>query len=156
KNIVSRITITPHNLETLAAKIAFFLHSNNTREESTDILIEFAAKAMKNHLSTELAQVGVYELIDPCNVLIPMSKDGQYGFGHLRYQEHLAAKEIINNRGIKIPPLLKNPWWKGVFTIFSKLSDEIDWLIKDLGRQSLVNKNREMLFEMIYARPKHE
>lgn len=156
KNIVSRITITPHHLETLSSKLAFFLHSNDTREETLESLISFAVSAMRNHLSTDQASVAVQELIDPCNILIPMEKNGQYGFGHLRYQEHLAAKEILGNRGIKIQPLLKNPWWKGVFTIFSKLNDNIEWLIKDLGQQNLVNKNQEILFEIIAARPNHE
>ncbi|OJZ08217.1 hypothetical protein [Sphingobacterium sp. 40-24] len=156
KNIVSRITITPHHLETLSSKLAFFLHSNNTREGTLENLISFAADAMKNHLSREQSTIAVHELIDPCNILIPMEKNGQYGFGHLRYQEHLAAKEILGNRSIKIQPLLKNQWWKGVFTIFSKLNDNIEWLIKDLGQQNLVNKNQEILFEIIAARPNHE
>jgi hypothetical protein len=156
KNIDSRITITPKNLETLATKIAYYLHSNDIREDDLDNLINFATKAMGNHLSRENAEIGVHELIDPCNILVPMSKDGQFGFGHLRYQEHLAAKVIQNNRGVKIPLLIKNPWWKGVFIIFSKLNDDIEWLIKDLGKESLVKRNQEILFEMIHARPKHE
>ncbi|MBD1421217.1 NACHT domain-containing protein [Sphingobacterium chuzhouense] len=156
KNITSRTTITPQNLETLASKLAFFLHSNSTRESDIENLTEYAIKAMKNHLGKEQSTIALQELIDPCNILIPMSKTGQYGFGHLRYQEHLAAKEILNNRSIKIPALMRNLWWKGVFIIFSKLNDNIEWLIKDLGKEDLVNKNQEVLLEMINARPKYE
>ncbi|MCS4162941.1 NACHT domain-containing NTPase [Sphingobacterium sp. BIGb0116] len=156
KNIISRITITPHHLETLSMKLAFFLHTNNSREDTIESLTIIAINSMKNHLSRDQASMAVQELIDPCNILIPMTKNGQYGFGHLRYQEHLAAKEILSNRSIKLQILLKNQWWKGAFTIFSKLNDTIDWFIKELGKYELVTKNQDILCEIIAARPKHE
>ena len=57
-----------------------------------------------------------------------MTQDGQLGFGHLRYQEYLAACEIRYNRGIDIKKLLNKSWWRGALTLFSMLADDISFL----------------------------
>ena len=96
KHIITRISNTPNTLEKLAQKIAFYLHSQNRREDFKNILEEQSIRIMTNQLSQIEAKTTLNELIDPCEILVPMSPDGKYGFGHLRYQEHLAALELFN------------------------------------------------------------
>jgi hypothetical protein len=47
-----------------------------------------------------------------------MTEDGKVGFGHLRYQEYLAALEIQSNRAINIIEYMDQEWWRGVL-VFS-------------------------------------
>jgi hypothetical protein len=156
KNIISRIASTPNSLENLAQNLAFTLHSMGKREEDYKSLEEISVKLMLNKLSIKGTHDALNELIDPCNILVPMTEDGKFGFGHLRYQEHLAAKLIMSNRSIDIIPLLNQSWWRGVLILFSKMNDSIDWLIKDLGVKLRVTNSRDALTELINARPKHE
>jgi hypothetical protein len=126
---ISRITSQRHDLERISQKIAFHFQISGRREEDRDILYKIAFQSLKNSISKEKSDIVVDELIDPCNILVPMTEDGKFGFGHLRYQEYLTALELRNNRGIQIAPLLKQEWWRGVFILFSQLDDNIEWLI---------------------------
>jgi hypothetical protein len=83
-----------------------------------------------------------------------MSDDGNFGFGHLRFQEHLAAKEILNNRAININPLLNQTWWRSVLRFFASMNDDLTWLLQQLGQQNEISEiKKDTLIEMINARP---
>ncbi len=137
KHIVTRISTSPNILNKLAQKLAYYLHSNATRSEYKDTLESHAIKVLSNHLRKEEAIEALNELIDPCEILIPMSPDGKYGFGHLRYQEHLVAKEF-SNRSIDIKPLLYHDWWHGAIMIYSRMSDDMEWFVRSIGETAMV------------------
>ena len=156
KNI-SRTNTPPDTLKTLAQKLAFYLHSNVKREEDIIGLEKISVRLMLNTIRQETAQNALNELIDPCNILVPMTDDGKFGFGHLRFQEHLAAKEIINNRGIRITPLLNQAWWRSVLKFFATMNDDLSWFIHMLGKQNEITVGRnEILMKMIGVRPINE
>ncbi|MCJ7448701.1 MAG: hypothetical protein MUO72_13525 [Bacteroidales bacterium] len=156
KNIVTRITSTPSSLRLLSQKLSYYFHSNSKRDEDYYILQELSIQLMLNKLSVQNSTNALNELIDPCNILVPMTDDGKFGFGHLRYQEYLAAEYIISNRNIDIIPLLKQPWWKEVLILFSQMNDTIKWLIQDIGNKSEVSSTKQILIDMINARPRFE
>jgi hypothetical protein len=156
KNIVSRISVTPQTLENLAQKIAYYLHSRNKREETFQTLQLDIRRITMNEMDAKLALTALDELIDPCNLLIPMSDDGKFGFGHLRYQEHLAAKELLANRGIDVLPLLKQSWWKGVLLLFARMNSNLEWLVRAVGDVFQISNYEVLLTEMIATRPKSE
>ncbi|MGZ3757510.1 MAG: NACHT domain-containing protein [Mucilaginibacter sp.] len=156
KNITSRVSVTPQTLETLAQKLAFFMHSNNLKEEFVPVLESKIRLITKNVMDSKIAITALNDLIDPCNLLVPMSEDGKFGFGHLRYQEHLAAMELVSNRGIDIIPLLKNEWWRGVLVLFARMVDNLFWLIKEVGEKEQCGIHGGMLKVLIDARPKDE
>jgi hypothetical protein len=85
-----------------------------------------------------------------------MTEDGKFGFGHLRYQEHLAAKELVSNRGIEILPMLKQEWWYGVLILFAQMNQKLFWLIKAMGDQRECSNYQQILEAMIATRPKAE
>jgi hypothetical protein len=85
-----------------------------------------------------------------------MTNDGQIGFGHLRYQEYLAAEEMNTNRGIDVCPLLQNPWWRGVFVLFARMCQDLDWLIDSLASREAPKACLEGVLAMIKARPVDE
>jgi hypothetical protein len=156
KNIESRIISTPQNLELMAQKLAFYLHSEGKREEDKNILLDMAVQLTLNTLSIDDAKTALNELIDPCNILVPMTDDGKFGFGHLRYQEHLVAKEISSNRSIEVVWLLKQGWWREPLILFAKMNTDLQWLITLVGERTGISSFLETLNEMILTRPEKE
>lgn len=140
--------LTPQPLlERMAQKIAFLLHTLGERAENIENIVVQAKKF--SICSEEDAELAIHELVDPCNLLVPMTEDGKYGFGHLRYQEHLAAREIMSNRSISIVKLLQQPWWRGVILLFAKMNNDLMWLVEEVGTQSNVKSYEPILTDMI-------
>lgn len=156
KNIHQRLETTPQDLEMVSRKLAYFLHYNIKREEYKDTLTKMAASLLRGKMSADNAKRAVSELIDPCNILVPMTDDGKFGFGHLRFQEHLCAREISQHRGIKITPLLSQGWWKGTLLLYAQMDNDISWLIEEIGEGENLVGNYETLKSMILVGPKHE
>lgn len=148
-------------LEVVARKLAFYLHSHTARSSSPAKLQEAAVRlCSKNSSVSEVQKIrrAVKELDDPCNVLVPMTADGDFGFGHLRYQEYLCARELCANRGIDLAPLLSSPWWKGVLILFARMTDDVSYVITDIVTKNGANitKYRDNLLAMIATRSKEE
>jgi len=156
KNILSRVTVTPQTLELFAQKLAFYFHYNTIREAYMSDLQVDIRKITQNEIDADEAKIALRELADPCNLLVPMTEDGKFGFGHLRYQEHLAAKELVSNRGIEILPMLKQEWWYGVLILFARMNQKLLWLIKAMGDQQECSNYQQILEAMIATRPKAE
>jgi flagellar biosynthesis GTPase FlhF len=156
KSIETRISTTPQNLELLAQKLAFYLHKEGVREMYCEALEEESIKILRNLLPEEDARQAFKELIEPCNILLPMTSDGKFGFGHLRYQEHLAAVELVANRSIDIERFFTNDWWHDTLILFAHMSDSLEWLIKNMEYRSTVRKVKEMAYKMLSVRPVEE
>jgi hypothetical protein len=148
-------------LETVARKLAFYLQSRTSRAASPAILQESAIRLCGRGSSkseTQKIRRAVKELDDPCNILVPMTSDGDFGFGHLRYQEYLCARELCANRGIDLAPLLSSPSWKGVLVLFARMTDDVSHVITDIVTRSGANVTRykDNLLAMIETRGKEE
>jgi hypothetical protein len=146
-------------LEKVARKLAFYMHGESVRAMSPVDLENIAVRIFGAQKDVGEAQVrkAVHELIDPCNVLVPMTADGDFGFGHLRYQEHLSAIELCSNRGIDLGPLLTSSWWRSVLVLFAKLTDSITYVVQDALEKGLnVTKCRDNLVAMLNTRDKKE
>lgn len=153
---VSRVKSDKRHLEQITKKLAFLFHKNQTRQDSKFKIIKTLTANFEEKISPEKIELAVNELIDPCNILIPMSEDGLLGFGHLRYQEFLAAKELCNNRGVDILPFMTQSWWNGSLTIFSQLTDDIEFIIDSALKIIPISRIYETLKEMIKVRPSKE
>ncbi|GEM_PF-2043144 len=146
-------------LEVIARKLAFYLHSRNVRSATLKDLEKAAVRiaGRRSSMSEAHIRLAVHELVDPCNVLVPMTADGDFGFGHLRYQEYLSATEICANRGIDLGPLLSSPWWRSVLTLFAKMTDDISYVLEDVLEKGLkVTKCKENLLAMFETKSKSE
>lgn len=157
KNI-KRITSYEDNLYKAICKMAYHLHSKNKRYASEKqltkvIFNEFA----KEEMTEEAASIIFHELIDPCNILELMTDNGEYGFGHLRFQEYLVACEFSKNRSIEIFQYLGSSWWQGPLVLFSYMEDHLDWMISQIdkyGKPYALAK--ETLLEMIKYKSKKD
>lgn len=156
KNIEVRITTAPQSLELLAQKLAFSLHSKGVRELHFDKLLQITAESMKGYFTDSTSSIALNELIDPCNILIPMTSDGKYGFGHLRYQEHLAAVEMKTNRSIDVERFLTNQWWLDTLVLFAQMSENLEWLVSKVSHQIEIKEIENSMNKMIATRPLSE
>ena len=138
---ISRITVHRQDLELLARKIGFSLHSRRVRSLPRQDLIEMADTWIDDPTGSYSRDV-LEELIDPCNVLLPMDGGESYGFEHLRYQEYLAAKELISNHSMRAADFLFDQWWHAVMILFAQMQQGTDWIVSHLDGQEVVNEDQ--------------
>lgn len=153
---INRMISKQSTLELLGQKLAFHMHYLGLRQMDRQQIINEAVRQSVDFFSFEEAKTAAEELIDPCNILVPMTETGEFGFGHLRFQEHLAARELNSNRGIEIFQLLKSPWWKDCLIMFSRMVTNLTWLIKEEAVDKKSAQELATLEEMIKVRPKAE
>lgn len=139
KHISTRISSLPSLLENIAQKIAFHLHSCNAREMDLENITKNILKTLKYKYTKIEIEKGIEELISPCEILVPMTGNKNYGFGHLRFQEHLVAKEIASNRKIDYLQYIKTEWWYGPILLYLHISNDFEFFIKTLGDKGLIN-----------------
>jgi predicted NACHT family NTPase len=120
------------DLLVISKKIAYVLHLQEARYSKRELITEKLCDYYESRFSRSKILLAVDELIDPCNILVPMTDEGQVGFGHLRFQEYLVACEIKENRSIHLLDHLPKLFWRGAFILFSKMSDNIYPLIEDI------------------------
>lgn len=151
-----RLKSYPLYLEIVARKLGYMLHQAGMRHARVESLISRAVSALCERIPREKIVLGVTELIDPCNIIVPMTDDGQMGFGHLRYQEYLAACELINNRGIAVGPLMIQSWWRGALILFAQMTDEIEFLLDWVVKHRRMSSAYDTLVAMLKVRPQKE
>lgn len=156
KKIQTRINSIPQDLELLARKLAFHLHEKQLRSLSMEKLKTVSQQIMKNTMDSNKSLIALEELIDPCNILVPMNEMGEFGFGHLRYQEHLSATELSSNRSINVEIFLLNNWWHDTLMLFAQMIDSLDWLINQIGYNTTESDTKEILLKMIENRTGEE
>lgn len=88
-------------------------------------------------------------------IMIRQSKN-ELTFGHLRFQEYLAAEEFNNRRSIKIDKLLKDQWWHGPLLIYSQIAREVEWLINNAISNGYTRQVKEILRSIVSERNKEE
>ena len=125
-------------------------------EEDLSELNRLSIKLMLNKMSNDSSKIALNELVDPCNILIPMSGSGKIGFGHLRYQEHLAAKELVSNRAINVLKFHNQPWWTSVLILFARMCEDLTWLIQEIGKNKQMKFYRKFVISLLKERPQEE
>jgi hypothetical protein len=151
---ISRISSQRTDLETAAKKVAMYLHTNRRRDADVGELQSVLVSAMDLSSRSRVARVLVSELIDPCNVLVPMTDDGRVGFGHLRYQEHLVALECTTNRAIEVVQYLPDEWWRGALVLFARMNSSLRWLLEQVVETMSMRSSYPTLRAMIEVFPK--
>ncbi|HDL7749898.1 TPA: hypothetical protein PXP51_002267 [Yersinia enterocolitica] len=145
---IKRTTSDSIMLEKAAMKIAYQLHIRNKRTASKETINEYLKNDISFYYGENTSEMIVNELINPCNILHYDSLTDTYSFGHLRFQEHLAALELKDNRGRDILPLLSKDWWRGTLCLYAQAC-EFSNLLEDFFKQygqvsSALNTLREM------------
>jgi len=153
---INRIKSSITLLENVARKIAFGLHSDGLRYAQPTRLANYASPARQNKAIDYEIAIAVKELYDPCNVLLPITDLGEQGFGHLRFQEFLVAKELAHRSINTTGKHLADPWWKGAFVLLAQDPDQIDRFIEWFSDNYGVLESLDTLKAMISVRPEEE
>jgi len=144
-----------HNLlSKIARKLAFSFHEREIRYTTRESIINTLTH--KLNIDQSIIEIAIDDLILNCNILEAMTTDGQYGFGHFRFQEYLTACELIGNRGIILVQYLNRPSWRGALFLFSKMTDDIEQLLVDIMDHYSLSQYHDTLKLMISARPEKE
>ena len=124
-------------LKDVAARIAFVLHSHRIRHADLSEVMQIAEDYVWGKSTKKIYLKAVEELLRPCEVLVPMTDVGGIGFGHLRYQEYLAASYLSSHRDQDLVVLGSDPWWREVFILLAKMYPDAEWLIAALADRGL-------------------
>lgn len=153
---IKRTKLSQSILTKASHKIAFAMHSRTLRAASKQDLVSFLVRDPSFNFEESTCSLAVTELIDPCNILIfdPISET--FSFGHLRYQEHLASLELIQNRSIEIIHYLKNDWWRGALCLYAQCCEFSILLEEFTLKYTNIKPALITLREMIKFRPVKE
>lgn len=109
-------------------RFAFYMHKQTFRalpwEEVTQIVLNTLGEIKGRDEAEAFAQ----ELVQHNNVLI-QHEDGNWGLGHLQYQEYLSALEAKENPRINLAHFIENGWWSSVIKMYSEMTRDISTLI---------------------------
>jgi hypothetical protein len=109
KEIVVRVRQRQDDLRVISQRIAWGLHKAGTREYSDD---DFLKRIMLDlRFREDRFDNCIRELKFFSEILVPMDDPGSFGFGHLRFQEHLVAHEMLLQQWDCILPLFDDDWW---------------------------------------------
>ncbi len=116
---VSRTKTPREMLERVARAIAFGMHSRHIREIDPGRLEEILSKEFREVMAESAYRLAAEELVSPCGVLKKIPNTNLVGFGHLRYQEFLAAEEFLVSHRRPAVDYLTDDWWKGVLYLYA-------------------------------------
>lgn len=152
KGIARRTKTTARELIRVARKVAFQMHTRGLREAPTDDVLGWISQ----EVGDEKSQLLLSELVAPCEILLP-APPGALTFGHLRFQEYLAAEEIAANRNIKPVALALQPWWSGAMLLLAQEDEPIDWVLEmPESYSSFTDATAILLSNMLAKRPEGE
>jgi len=132
---VKRLECHPQDLQDVAERIAFALHSRRIRHADPSEVIQIAEDYARSKSTRTRYRRAIKELQHPCEVLVPMTDSGRIGFGHLRYQEYFAARYLCVHRNEDLVPLGHDPWWREVFVLLAKMLPDSEWLVAALAER---------------------
>lgn len=153
---VRRVRARRDDLLKVARKIAYWLQQSGKLEEDREVLYDVADERASSPEEAACVRAIVNELVHPCEVLVVMSPDGKIGFGHRRYQEHLAAYELARQQWPTIVPLVCLEWWRSVFVYYSMMEDTIEGFVSFVARVDPKAATSLTMRKMIEARPDNE
>ncbi|HAS1723663.1 NACHT domain-containing protein [Enterobacter cloacae] len=153
---IKRTKLSQSILIKASHKIAFAMHSKTLRAATKQELASFLINDPSFNYEESTCLLAVNELIDPCNILFfdPISET--FSFGHLRYQEHLASLELMQNRSIEIIHYLKNDWWRGALCLYAQCCEFSILLEEFTLKYTNIKPALITLREMVKFRPEKE
>ena len=85
-----------------------------------------------------------------------MPQTGLVTFGHLRYQEFLAAEEFLKRNRRSVLNYLDDDWWKGALYLYAFSADLEELMMTMYRTERSFARSSAMILHMIEARPSHE
>jgi hypothetical protein len=88
------------------------------------------------------------------NGVVVEAVGGHLSFGHLSYQEYLAAKGVLQcNAGRMLAKRCHEPWWRVVGVFYASMSDDVEGFIEDIQARGMIRRDDDgFLQELISER----
>lgn len=153
---IKRTTLSQSILIKTARKIGYAFHERSVRSATFDKIVTFLINDRTYNFDDTTCELAVRELINPCNILVFDHCSETYSLGHLRYQEHLAAQEIIENRSIDIVSFLRSDWWRGALCLYAQVCEFMTLIEEFTIKYGNIEEALITLYEMATNRPKSE
>jgi hypothetical protein len=109
-------------------KLAFRLHQSAIRALPWRDILSQVIATVGEIKTVDMAETFARELVNHNNLLHKDSK-GNWGLGHLQYQEHLAALEATENPAINLAEYIFDGWWRSVLMMYAEMTRDIAPLI---------------------------
>jgi hypothetical protein len=109
-------------------KLAFQLHQENSRSLPWKDVLKIVYSNIGKIRGADQAEEFAREIVNHNNLLLKDSS-GQWGLGHLQYQEHLAAVEARENPAVNLAEHFFDGWWEGVLSMYAEMTGDIAPLI---------------------------
>ena len=151
---VHRSKLSPELLLEAAQYLAFEFHRKLKREFTRDLAIDCLNNS-DIYLDQDENTHIIDELMSPCEIIQP-SAEKLFSFGHLRFQEYLASREIQIRRDLILHKLLLSNWWHDVFYLFAQDARGIDWLVEDAISNDYSTEAKDILMLLISLRSEGE
>jgi predicted NACHT family NTPase len=149
---VNRMSVQPDLLLETARYLAFEMHLKKKRSLHFEKIVEIiSSRTTCDEKSVLIAK----ELISPSEILL-LNHDGQYSFGHLRFQEYLASEQLVHIRHIPVFKLIVSSWWHDTYLLYAQHAQEIEWIINDAASNGYAKKIQSLLKKMILYRTDYE
>lgn len=150
---IKRMKSDPDDLMNASQLIAFKLHQKKLRVISRTKAISVLEQAGFEPKGVTVEKI-VDELIFPAEIL-NVDLDGNYDFGHLRYQEYLASKELQQQYSIVLKKIVCDTWWHDSLVLLSQDTRNIERFVFDAQSHGYVTK-ASILKKMLSNRSKQE
>jgi hypothetical protein len=116
KQIPSRVRQRRDDLREVAKEVAWSLHKENRRYFEGDEFVSQIATELSMCISD--VKICINELKVYCELIVSMEEPGSFGFGHLRFQEHLVGMNLAKRQWTEIEQLIGEAWWDGPLYFF--------------------------------------
>lgn len=150
KNI-QRMTNAPDELIKLAKYLAFEMHNKEKRSFTLMAAKDICRKSNFGYSHNKIDSL-VDELVTPAEI-IALKSDGKYDFGHLRFQEYLASKEINSRKSFNFSKVITNKWWEDVFILYSQHAPDVEWIITQATSDGYSTTIRDLLISISNNQP---
>ncbi|ATD07948.1 hypothetical protein PPIS_a3098 [Pseudoalteromonas piscicida] len=139
KKIKPRTNLHTEHLQNCAIELAYYMHVNEFRGYDKVSAVKYLLK--NTGYEKKLIENLLHSLQYDCNILFFDTSEQKYHFGHIRFQEHLAAVAIKSKPEFDWVEKLSSNFWRGALSLYAQ-SNSIEFLVNRLGEQRSVTSEQ--------------
>ena len=129
--------------KTIKMRYCSLLALDNHARRKTSFLRDDAARIWSPKFENQAGAVSVDSTLDELtrsNGIIGIKRNGEMDFGHLSFQEYLAAKGVHQlSIGQRLVSRLSDPWWRNVVIFYVGMVDNVGEFIKAIRDRGLMH-----------------
>ena len=133
-------------------KMAFFLHRQGLTAAPWPRWHAGVQRFVGSVIPSKEATDFLMELVESNNVIL-QNDNGAWGFGHLQYQEYLAAIECAENRDLRVDELVGNNWWNEVLEMYAEVVQDVGHIIRHFRKSNRFRFMLPQLMRMVERAP---